>query len=130
LMINKGLKLNAFEITLFTIIHKLHKEKKEFYVNQILEEFRKETGDNIKKNHFYKIMQDLKDRKFIKTYSKELKAGCGKIPIYVQIQDKFLLFYKLIMLASLLKNDEETFKKVALNTLEKIVTYLKNKGVY
>jgi hypothetical protein len=121
-MIIKELKINNTDFCLTSVIYAMHKEKKDIYINKVLDNYGKMYKSTDKKTILQKIKW-LNTNGYIKYYYKDSKYG--HILTYIKVTDKFLMLHKLSLLVALLRKDEKTFYENAEQTLEKIITYLR-----
>ena len=118
----KKLKLTHLDICLSAVIYKLHKENKEIYISNVIRNYETLFGTYDNRKRIINKIKELKNKGFIEFHYKKITSG--RIPKFIKINDKFLLFYKLSMLTSMIVHDEDSFNEVAIPTLKKMIKYL------
>jgi len=121
----KYLKVNYSDICLSATIYIMHKNKEALYINKVLERYTEIFGKFCERDRILKRIKYFKSIGFVNYEYKDTKQG--KIPVYLRVTDKLLMFHKLYIIMGLLIYNEEQFSKVAEGEIEKILNYLKKK---
>ena len=123
----KNLRITNTEVCLSALVYRFHKEKKELNISSIVNEYIKIFGKRCNKKVLIKRIKEFNEKGLFEFKYK--KARYGSIPKYIEITDKFLIFYKLLMLNVFLISDEDMFNKNAIEELGRILNYLKVKKI-
>jgi hypothetical protein len=114
----KEIKISLIDMRLASVIKRLYTDKKEIYINEVLRHYTILFNEQADRKALIKKIKNFEQKGFVTFYHKIYKGG--KIPSYIQVTDKFLMYHKLVMLMALLMNDEQKFHEVAEPTLNKL----------